>query len=120
MDDPFGTLGLKGADPHLLLGTVEAHLTGVPEEQVEADPRFCQLLNAPAHEGPWLFSLTDALRDALAAATPERQLEAATAWTHTEDGGGQDPQLLADFLERLGELARDAGPQRRLYCGMSL
>ncbi|WP_234021406.1 transposase [Streptomyces sp. 142MFCol3.1] len=56
----------------------------------------------------------------LAAATPERLLETATAWTHTEDGGGQDPGLLADFLERLGELARDAGPRRRLYCGMSL
>ncbi|MFI6875628.1 hypothetical protein ACIBL6_19530 [Streptomyces sp. NPDC050400] len=120
MDDPFGTLGLKGADPYLLLGTVEAHLTGVSEEQVEADSRFCGLLNDPEHEGPWLVSLTDSLRDALAAATPERLLDTATAWTHTEDGGGQDPQLLADFLGRLGELARDAGPRRRLYCGMSL
>ncbi|MGW9135385.1 hypothetical protein [Streptomyces sp. NPDC055681] len=120
MEDSFGTLGLKGADPYLLLGTVEAHLTEVSEEQVEADPRFCELLNDPEHEGPWLVSLTDTLRDALAAATPERLLETATAWTHTEDGGGQDPGLLADFLERLGELARDAGPRRRLYCGMSL
>ncbi|NEE21424.1 hypothetical protein G3M58_85060, partial [Streptomyces sp. SID7499] len=47
-------------------------------------------------------------------------LEAATAWTHTEDGDGQDPALLADFLERLAQLARDARPRRRLYCGMSL
>ncbi|RII13795.1 hypothetical protein DSC45_22840 [Streptomyces sp. YIM 130001] len=120
MDDPFGTLGLKGADPFLLLGTVEAELTGVPEAQVEADPRFCRMLNDPSHEGPWLISLTDTLRDALAAATPERVLETATAWTRTEDGGGQDPGLLADFLERLGGLARDAGRRRRLYCGMSL
>ncbi|MFJ6610784.1 hypothetical protein ACIQPT_10935 [Streptomyces sp. NPDC091289] len=119
-DDPFGTLGLKGADPYLLLGTVEAHLTEVSEEQVEADPRFCELLNDPESEGPWLVSLTDGLRDALAAATPGRLLEAATAWTCTEDGDGQDPGLLADFLERLSELARDAGPRQRLYCGMSL
>ncbi|MEU4093018.1 hypothetical protein [Streptomyces sp. NPDC026673] len=120
MADPFGTLGLKGADPYLILGTVEAHLTGVPTDQVEADPRFCEQLNDAEHEGPWLVSLTDTLRDALAAATPERLLEAATAWTHTEDGGGADPELMADFLGRLGELARDAGPRRRLYCGMSL
>ncbi|MFI1225679.1 MULTISPECIES: hypothetical protein [unclassified Streptomyces] len=119
-DDPFGTLGLKGADPYVLLGAVEAHLTGVPEEQVEADPRFCALLNDPESEGPWLVSLTDSLRDALAAATPERLLETATAWTRTEDGDGQDPGLLADFLERLGELARAARPRQRLYCGMSL
>ncbi|MEU4180853.1 hypothetical protein [Streptomyces sp. NPDC026589] len=119
-DDPFGMLGLKGADPYLLLGTVEAHLTGVSEEQVEADPRFCELLNDAEHEGPWLVSLTDSLRDALATATPERLLETATAWTHTEDGDGEDPALLADFLERLSELARDARPRRSLYCGMSL
>jgi hypothetical protein len=81
MDDPFGTLGLKGADPHLILGTVEAHLTGVSEEQVEAGPRFCALLNDAEPEGPWLVSLTDTLRDALAGATPERLLEAANAWT---------------------------------------
>ncbi|MEU6513967.1 hypothetical protein [Streptomyces sp. NPDC046978] len=120
MVDPFGTLGLKGVDPYLILGTVEAHLTGVSEEQVEADPRFCELLNDPEQDGPWLVSLTDTLRDALAAATSERLLETATAWTHTEDGGGEDPRLMADFLERLGELARDAGLRRRLYCGMSL
>ncbi|MEV7389703.1 MULTISPECIES: hypothetical protein [unclassified Streptomyces] len=120
MVDPFGTLGLKGADPYLILGTVEAHLTGVSEEQVEADPRFCELLNEPEHDGPWLVSLTDTLRDALAAATPERLLETAIAWTHSEDGGGEDPGLMADFLARLGQLARDAGPRRHLYCGMSL
>ncbi|MEU1410149.1 hypothetical protein AB0D09_01305 [Streptomyces sp. NPDC049097] len=120
MVDPFGTLGLKGVDPYLIVGTVEAHLTGVSEEQVEADPRFCELLNDPEQDGPWLVSLTDTLRDALAAATSERLLETATAWTHTEDGGGEDPRLMADFLERLGELARDAGLRRRLYCGMSL
>ncbi|MFJ9917451.1 hypothetical protein [Actinacidiphila glaucinigra] len=118
--DPFGTVGLKGADPYLILGTVEAHLTGVSEEQVEADPRFCALLNDAEHEGSWLVSLTDTLRDVLAAATPKRLLEAATAWTHTEDGGGEDPVLMADFLERLAELARDASPRRRLYCGISL
>ncbi|MFE2298869.1 hypothetical protein ACFXAW_11775 [Streptomyces sp. NPDC059445] len=120
MADPFGTLGLKGADPYMLLGTVEAHLTGLSEERVEADPRFCELLNDPADEGPWLVSLTDSLRDALAEATPEHLLAAAAAWTRTEDGRGVDPELMADFLGRLGELARDAAPERRLYCGMSL
>ncbi|WP_328719344.1 hypothetical protein OHT52_07440 [Streptomyces sp. NBC_00247] len=110
--DPFGTIGLKGVMPHEILGTVESRLTGVPEEQVEADPRFCELLNVDGddQDGPWLVSLTDTLRDALAEATPER----------LEDGVGQDSELMADFLQRLAELARDAGPQRRLYCRMSL
>ncbi|MQY16834.1 hypothetical protein SRB5_70370 [Streptomyces sp. RB5] len=120
MADPFGTLGLKGADPYLILRTVEARLTGVSEERVEADPRFCGLLNGPGHDGPWLVSLTDTLRDVLAASAPERLLDAATVWTRTQDGGGTDPGLMADFLGRLGQLARAAGPRQRLYCGMSL
>ncbi|MET7287415.1 hypothetical protein [Streptomyces sp. NPDC005573] len=53
-------------------------------------------------------------------AARERELEAATAWVRTEDGNGVDPALIADFLQRLGELARAAGQRRRLYCGMSL
>ncbi|MGW0858698.1 hypothetical protein [Streptomyces sp. NPDC002690] len=118
--DPFGTIGLKGVMPDEILATVESCLTGVPEEQVEAGPRFCELLSEDDQDGPWLVSLTDTLRDALAEATPDRLLEAATAWTRTQDGAGQGPELMADFLKRLGELARDAGPQRRLYCRMSL
>jgi hypothetical protein len=119
IDDVFGTVGLKGVDPHLLLGTVEACLTGASEEQVEAEPRFCELLSDPEHDGRWLVALTDTLRDSLAAATSGRLLEAVAVWSLTEDGAGQDPELLADFLGRLADLARDAG-QRSLYCGMSL
>ncbi|WP_055588195.1 hypothetical protein [Peterkaempfera griseoplana] len=119
IDDPFGTVGLKGADPWLVLVTVAAHLTGASEEEVEADPRFGALLSDPEHEGHWLVSLPGSLRDALATADAGRLLEAASAWTRTEDGAGQDPELLADFLGRLADLARDAG-RRGLYCGMSL
>ncbi|MCX5399827.1 hypothetical protein [Streptomyces sp. NBC_00102] len=118
--DPFGLIGLKGVMPHGILGIVESCLTGRSEEQVEADPRFCELVSEDNEDGPWLVSLTDTLRDALAEATPDRLLEAATAWTRTEDGADQDPELMADFLERLAGLARDAGPQRGLYCRMSL
>ncbi|MFG2846387.1 hypothetical protein ACGF12_24915 [Kitasatospora sp. NPDC048296] len=119
VDDRFGTVGLKGVDPYALLGVVEAALRGVPEEQVEADPRFCELLSDPQHESHWLVSLTDSLRDALALATSGRLQQAASVWTLTEDGAGQDAELIADFLERLAGLARDAG-QCGLYCGISL
>ncbi|WP_030057787.1 MULTISPECIES: hypothetical protein [Streptomyces] len=119
VDDRFGTVGLKGVDPDALLGVVEAALRGVPEEQVEADPRFCELLSDPQHEGHWLVSITDSLRDALAMAGSGRLEEAASGWTLTEDGAGQDAELIADFLERLAGLARDAG-QRGLYCGIAL
>lgn len=119
MDDLFDTVGLKGADPYLLLGTVEATLTGATTAQVEAGRRFCTLLNDADIEGPWLVSLTDSLRDALAAASEARLLEAATAWSRTEDGARAAPDLTADFLGRLAQLARHA-PARRLYCGICL
>ncbi|MBF9072663.1 hypothetical protein [Streptacidiphilus fuscans] len=119
MDDPFGTVGLKGADPYLLLGTVEAALTGATTAQVEAGPRFCTLLNDPDVEGPWLASLSDSLRDALASASEARLLEAATTWSRTEDGARTAPDLIADFLGRLAQLARHS-PARHLYCGIFL
>ncbi|WP_045303332.1 hypothetical protein [Saccharothrix sp. ST-888] len=108
IDYPFGTVDLKGADPYLQLGAVEAHLTGVPKEQVEAAPRFCELLSDPQHEGHWLVSLTDSLRDALAVATSGRLQEVASVWTLTENRAGQDAGLVTDFLRRLADLARDA------------
>jgi hypothetical protein len=119
VDDRFGTAGLKGADPHSILGVVEAVLRGVPEEQVEDDPRFCELLSDPLHEDRWLVALTDGVRDALAVAGSGRLQEAAVAWTLTDDGAGHDAELMVDFLERLADLARDAG-RRGLYCGISL
>ncbi|GAA4985311.1 hypothetical protein [Kitasatospora paranensis] len=119
IDDLFGTVGIKGTDPYTLLGTVQAFLMGASDEEIKADPRFCTLLSDPQDDGRWLVSLPDALRDALASATSSRLGEAATACTLTEDGAWHDAELIADFLVRLADLARDAG-QRALYCGMSL
>jgi hypothetical protein len=94
--------------PCLLLGSLKAHLTGVPEEQMEAAPRFGELLSDHQHEGHWPVSLTDSLRDALAMATSGRLQEAVSVWTLTEDdGAGQDAELVADFL-RLTDLAGNA------------
>jgi hypothetical protein len=120
-EDLFGTIGLKGVEPRLMLGGVEACLTGLPVQDIEEDPRFTQLLSDPGHEYRWLVSLTDRLRDALAAAPPTRLYEAATAWTSSEDGAGTDPELMADFLVRLAALAGHARQQGcGLYCRMSL
>ena len=109
-DDEFGLLGLKGADPTGLLG------------EVEDDPRFTRLLSDPYDEGRWLVALTDTLRDHPALATPTRLNETATAVLSDEDPPrGWTEDLLADFLQRLATLSRQAHDRRaHLYCLMSL
>jgi hypothetical protein len=121
-DDDFGTLGLKGADPYDLLGDVQAQLTGCSPETAEDNPRFGQLLSDPHNEGKWLVTLTHEVRDALAQTDPEQLRRTASALVHGEDtapGWGED--LLADFLERLAALSRQAYKQQQsLYCLISL
>ncbi|MGW7041357.1 hypothetical protein ACWGDT_01245 [Streptomyces avermitilis] len=122
VDDEFGLTGLKGADPELVLGPVEAVLTGRSVAEVEDDPRFVHLISDPQAEDRYLVTLTGTLRDALAGARPE-QLEqtATTVVSGPEDSAGWDADLLADFLQRLAELSRHARvPHQQLYCLISL
>ncbi|AJE39156.1 hypothetical protein [Streptomyces nodosus] len=119
--DPFGTVGLKGVDPDLLLGTIEARLSGLPPEEVETDPRFTRLLSDPGHESSWLVTLTDRLRDSLATASAARLHDAAAAWASSEGEPAEQAALTADFLDRLAALSRHARKKRYgLYCRMSL
>jgi hypothetical protein len=101
--------------PCLLLGSLKAHLTGVPEEQMEAAPRFGELLSDHQHEGHWPVSLTDSLRDALAMATSGRLQEAVSIWTLRRRRRG----ARRGTGGRLPAADRPRG-QRGLYCGMPL
>lgn len=120
--DDFGMLGLKGADPYDLLGDVQAQLTGCSMETAESNPRFGHLLSDPHDEGQWLVTLTHEVRDALAHATPEQLGSTAGILVAGEDPPrGWEVDLLADFLERLAALSRQAYRQQQgLYCLMSL
>ncbi|MER5433109.1 hypothetical protein [Streptomyces sp. NPDC002588] len=116
------TLFVKGIDPCAELGRAQSLLTGLPYDDVVKLPRFGTLLGDPDGETRWLVTLADELRDALAAATPERLRATAEPWSRIEEfGTGADPEHLAGFLTGLAALA---GPARaeghRLYCTISL
>lgn len=118
----FEVLDAGGIDPAVQLGTLEALLRDVDYEAVAADPRQCTLIGSAGDEGPWIVTLTDTLRDALADAHPDLLASTAVPWSRTEEFyGGGDADLLADFLNRIAVLARSARDQgHRLYCWMSL
>ncbi|MFB8034368.1 hypothetical protein ACFC5Z_15810 [Streptomyces sp. NPDC056004] len=117
-------LPVKGVDPYVQLGQAEGMLTGTPYDDVTSLPRFNRLLSSPEDESRWLVTLTDELRDALAAARPGGFGAVAEAWSHIEEfGGDAPPDELAGFLDMLADLAEQARAHpepHRLYCLMSL
>ncbi|MGW1404664.1 hypothetical protein [Streptomyces sp. NPDC002403] len=117
-------LPVKGIDPYVQLGQAESMLTGTPYDDVTSLPRFNRLLSSPEDESRWLVTLTDGLRDALAAARPGGFAAVAATWSHIEEFGGDvPPGELADFLANLADLAEEARARpepHRLYCLMSL
>lgn len=64
-----------------------------------------------------VVTLTDELVAALAGAPRERIVSAAAPWSEDEEFDGQaDPEVLADFLLELADLARQAVRRgERLY-----
>ncbi|MFE6662981.1 hypothetical protein ACFVFH_05365 [Streptomyces sp. NPDC057697] len=117
-------LPVKGVDPYVQLGRAESLLTGMPYDDVTVLPRFNRLLSSPEDESRWLVTLTDELRDALAATGSGGFTAVAETWSRIEEfGGDTPPHELAAFLDALADLAEEArtrpGPHR-LYCLMSL
>ncbi|SFX86839.1 hypothetical protein OH786_13895 [Streptomyces atratus] len=117
-------LPVKGIDPYVQLGQAESMLTGTPYDDVTSLPRFNRLLSSPEDESRWLVTLTDELRDALAAVRAGGFAEVAETWSHIDEFGGDvPPGELAGFLMRLADLAEEARARpepHRLYCLMSL
>ncbi len=115
-------LETKGIDPFVQLGAAEALLRGADEEAVAGDPRHGHLLSDPDAESCWLVTLTDALRDALAAAGPRELAAVAGPWSAIEEfGDGVAAQDLAAWLTDLATVASRARErEHRLYCLVQL
>ena len=117
----------RGWEPTVLMGTLEELLTGRPYDAVAADPRFASSPGSgPADADDVVVTLTDTLRDALAAASDRRLTEVATSWSRTEElqQAGWEHTTVEDhagFLRRLRDLARTAAVDgHRLYCHVQL
>lgn len=114
----FDTVPVKGIDPVVQLGTLEALLTGREYEQVMAGPRAGHVLAAQDGGERLVVTLTDELQAALADAGDTQLAAVAAPWSQTEEFFGHgDPQILAGLLRELAALARRArGKDERLYC----
>jgi hypothetical protein len=114
---PENVIEMKGLDPVVVLGTLEALLTGVPYDEVTADPRQGHLVSDP-EESPEAFivAVTDRLQEALATADDAHLTEVAQRWALTEELIGADPDDLANALRELSALAGKG----KLYCRWAL
>ena len=121
----FLSLGMvKGLEPSVQLGALEALLYDVDLEHVTAAPWHCALVDEASEDGPWVVTVTDTLRDALVTTSEAVLREVALRWARTSEFRGSPPQLpslLEDFLRRFAVLARTAATRsEHLYCWASL
>ncbi|MEU8949334.1 hypothetical protein [Streptomyces sp. NPDC048489] len=121
-DEPTATgydgFDVNGMDPTVDLLPAEVILSGRSATTIQADPRHGHLI-ATADDGQlFCLSLTDALRDALAAADHGSLHQVARAWSASDVfSTPPDPDGLAEFLEQAVDLAsRAVGRGHRLYC----
>jgi hypothetical protein len=118
----FDTVSVKGIDPLVQLGTLEALLTGRDYEQIVAGPRAGHALATQSGGERLVVTLTDELQAALADADDTQLASVAVPWSQTEEFFGQgDPQVLAGLLHEFAELARRSrNKDERMYCWVCL
>jgi hypothetical protein len=97
-----GAAGLTELELALLLVAIE----GQPDDAAIARLGAFEVTTA-GPEGPWVVRLPDALREALARATPADRRRVAERWGRAEELAGAAADDLAALLERLAPLARD-------------
>jgi len=116
--EPLFTVFGDGIDPVVQMGTFEELLTGRSYDDIVEDPRSSHTVAERDGGERLVLTLTDTLRDALAAASAERLAELAVPWSQTEEFWGEgEPEVLSTFLNSLAGLARQAQEkQERLYC----
>lgn len=112
------TVSVKGIDPVVQLGTLEALLTGRPYDDVVEDPRSGHDVATRDGGERLVVALTDSLTSALTGATDEVLDRVAVPWSETEEFvNAAEPSDLAEFLKALAALAREADTSgQRLYC----
>ena len=118
----FDTVPDTGIDPSVELGTLEALLTGRPHDEVVADPRWGSVLAERDDGALQVFTLTDTLFRALAAADEAGLAAVAAPWSRTDEfSGAADPGSPAEVLHQVAGLSRRAADRgRRIYCWSSL
>ncbi|SER17101.1 hypothetical protein [Lentzea albida] len=111
----FPTVETKSLDPMVVMGQLEQLLTGRDYDDIGEDPRWGGDI-ALEHDGEVLvISVTDGLRDGLAAGGDFGAV--AVRWAEAEELEGFDPVVLADVLQQLAALAVGAKERgERLYC----
>ncbi|MBO1331325.1 hypothetical protein [Streptomyces sp. VRA16 Mangrove soil] len=116
----------NGIDPAVMMGTLEALLTGRTYDDVRADPRQCALVAQEEDCAVVVTTLTDGVRDALAGASLSDLRVAAAAWGRTEEfngefDGDEDAGELAELVEAFADLSREArSAGHHLYCRISM
>jgi hypothetical protein len=109
--DGFGT---RGCDPMVTMGTLESLRTDIRYDELEGNPEWG---GSPTESEPpdsfGVMTLTERLRDALAAATDVDLNRVAEPWSRTEEpsGMGWDGATVADHLH-LRRAVAGAGPSR--------
>lgn len=112
------TVEAKNLDPVVVMGTLESLLTGVPYDEVIADPRQGHAVSDPeASPEEHVVAITERLRGTLAATDDTELGQVAARWGRTEELDGFDPEFLTAFLVDLAALARREGG---LYCWWAL
>jgi hypothetical protein len=116
-------VSLKGIDPVVAMAQLEGIATGCSYEEASERPRSGQLLSPPEADGPFVFSLSDSLIEALVTATPDDLVRFAESWSRTEElqQSKIDAETAASVLKALAGLASRAQASRMgLYCWWSL
>jgi hypothetical protein len=110
----FDTFQTKGIDPIVMLGRLEALLTGREYLDVTHGKTV-----AVEDDGERVVkALTDSISAALADADNDRLAAVAVPWSRIEEFWGHgDPKALASWLSELAALSRRARERsERLYC----
>ncbi|GAA5178473.1 hypothetical protein GCM10023322_05730 [Rugosimonospora acidiphila] len=118
----FETLLLKGIDPYITLGRLESILTSHSYDEITDDPRHCRPITDPEGDA-FVVTVTDTLRDTLAAVGDDRLADLARRWAQTDELrlDGVDVSDLAETLTLLTALARRAvETDGHLYCRWAL
>ena len=108
--------------PPVQTGTLQTILVGEASQDPAEDPENGRLVVGEEH-GPWVVTVTDTLRDALASADEAQLLWVAGQWAATEElaADGWTAEDALGVLVELAGLARHATSESlRLYCWICL
>lgn len=111
-----------GIEPVVMLGRLEELLTGKTFSQQLVDPASRPLVASGRDHHRLVIKIDNGFARALADADRSTLDDLAVPWSQAEEiGGTADPELLADFLRRLQDLAGAAtSTGSAVYCWLCL